>query len=107
VSDPVKKVKFDIGALLHEESKVEHLEIKSPEDPDDKALRLRKEFWSYLVKDLAAYLISYVFLLLIGLYCLYVVARYGVASSEAKLVLPLITTLFGGVVGMIVGRASK
>jgi hypothetical protein len=99
--------KFEIGAFLPEGSKVKKIEVEAPEDPDDKALRLRKEFWTWVVKDLTAYAVSFLFVLIIGLYCFFVVARYGVASAEAKLVLPLITTLFGGVVGMVVGKASK
>ncbi len=105
MSEPAKK--FDIGGLLAEGSKVKKLEVESPEDPADKDLRLKKEFWTFVVKDMAAYAVSFLFILLIGLYCLYVVARYGVASTEAKIVLPLITSLFGGVVGMVVGRATK
>jgi hypothetical protein len=36
-----------------------------------------------------------------------VVASKGVVSAEARVVFRLITTLFGGVVGMIVGKAGK
>jgi hypothetical protein len=99
--------KFDIGALLPEGSRVESVSIKSPEEPDDKRARLRMEFWSFVVKELAAYLIALLFLIVIGAYCCFVVARHGVVSAEARAVFPLITTLFGGVVGLIVGRAGK
>jgi hypothetical protein len=99
--------KFDIGGLLPEGSKVESISIKAPEDPEDKAARLRREFWSFVVKELAAYAVAFVFLATIGGYCCFVVARNGVVSAEARAVFPLITTLFGGVVGMIVGKAGK
>lgn len=99
--------KFDIGGLLAEGSKVEIISIKAPEDPEDKAARLRREFWSFVVKELAAYAIAFSFLVLIGGYCCFVVARHGVVSPEARTVFPLITTLFGGVVGLIVGKTGK
>ena len=99
--------KFDIGDLLPEGSKVESVSIKAPEDPDDKAARLRREFWSFVVKELAAYLVAFLFLVVIGGYCCFVVAHHGVVSPEARVVFPLITTLFGGVVGMIIGKTSK
>ena len=60
-----------------------------------------------MVKELIAYLISFAFLLAIGGYCCLVLIRHGVLSAEAKTVFPLITTLFGGVVGMIIGKSSK
>ena len=99
--------KFDIGGLLPEGSKVENVSIKAPEDPEDKAARLRREFWSFVVKELAAYAVAFLLLVMIGGYCCFVVARHGVVSHEARAVFPLITTLFGGVVGMIVGKAGK
>jgi hypothetical protein len=99
--------KFDIGVLLADGPRVESLSIKAPEDPEDKAARLRREFWSFLVKEPVAYGVAFLFLVAIGGYCCYVVARHGVVSAEARTVFPLITTLFGGVVGLIVGRAGK
>jgi hypothetical protein len=98
--------KFDIGGLLPEGSKVENVTIKAPEDPEEKAARLRTEFWSFVVKDLAAYAVAFLFLIVIGGYCCFVIARNGVVSAEARAVFPLITTLFGGVVGLIVGKAG-
>lgn len=99
--------KFDIGGLLAEGSKVKSISIEAPEEPEDKAARLRREFWSFAVKELAAYAVAFLFLLVIGGYCCFVVARHGVVSPEARAVLPLITTLFGGVVGLIIGKAGK
>jgi hypothetical protein len=107
MTESAKKKDKDITSFVHDEARIKEVKIESPEDPDDKKLRLEKERWTFYVKDLAAYVLSFLFVLLIGLYCLFVVARYGVASAEAKLVLPLITSLFGGVVGMVIGRASK
>jgi hypothetical protein len=99
--------KFDIRGVLPEGSKVESISINSPEDPKDKAARLRSEFWSFMVKELSAYAVAFLFLIVIGGYCCVVIARYGVTSDEARTVFPLITTLFGGVIGMIVGKAGK
>jgi len=36
-----------------------------------------------------------------------VVVIHGVVSPEARAVFPLITTLFGGLLGLVVGRAGK
>lgn len=99
--------KFDIGVVLAQGSKVDSLTIKAPEDHEDKAARLRREFWSFVVKDLTAYAVGFTFLIVIVGYCCYVVAHHGVVSPEARAVFPLITTLFGGVVGLIVGKSVK
>ena len=53
------------------------------------------------------YCFIYVFLFCVLFYSFFVVAKYGSASPEAKNVLPFITTLLGGVLGVIVGRAAK
>lgn len=99
--------RFSLSGDLPKGSKLETLSIKPPEDPAEKRFRLRKEFWLFLVKDLAAYLVSYAFLIGIGGYCCYLVIRHGVRSPEATAVLPLLTSLFGGAVGLVIGRASK
>ena len=98
---------FTLSGIVPPGIKLETISIKAKEDPAEKRLRLRKEFLLFLVKDLAAYVVSYTFLLGIGSYCCYLVIRHGVHSSEAKMVLPLITTLFGGIVGLIIGKAGK
>ncbi|HWE37925.1 MAG TPA: hypothetical protein VG406_15250 [Isosphaeraceae bacterium] len=99
--------KLDIGPLMPKGFELDSLTIKAPEDPDEKAARLSREKMSFVVKDLAAYVVGFLFLIVIGGYCCFVVARYGVVSPEARAVLPLITTLFGGVVGLIIGKAGK
>ena len=99
--------KFDIGSLLPEGSKVETVVIKTPEDPGDKAARLHNERWSLWIKELAPYVVAYVFLIAIAVYCCGVVVIHGVVSPEARAVFPLITTLFGGVLGVVVGKAGK
>jgi hypothetical protein len=105
MSNPAQK--FDLSGSVSKGLIIEEVKLKAPEDPDDKKLRLRKEYWTFLVKDLGAYVVSFLFVLIIGIYCLIVVCRYGVSSPEAKVVWPIITTLFGGVLGLIVGRSMK
>ena len=99
--------RFDLGDLIAAGMKIRGFTVESPEDPEDKSARLRQEFWSFLVKDLTVHAVAFLFLLLIGGYCCYVVARNGVVSAEARAVFPLLTTLFGGVVGLIIGKAGK
>ncbi len=98
---------FNFRGTLPGGSRVDTITIKGKEDPAEKRLRLRQEYLSFLIKELAAYLVSFLFLIAIGGYCCLVVVRYGVTSAEARVVFPLLTTLFGGVVGLIIGRASK
>ncbi len=100
------KSNFDVNVLIQKGSKAK-LTIEPPEDPDDKAAQLRQEFWTYVVKELLAYGVGFRFLIGIGGYRCYVVVHHGVVSAEARMVFPLITTLFGGVLGMIVGKAGK
>ncbi len=99
--------KSDLDRLTPKGTAFESIVVKAIEDPEEKAARLARERWSFYVKELAAHLISFLILIVIGVYCCFVVARYGVNSAEARTVFPLITTLFGGVVGVIVGKAAK
>jgi hypothetical protein len=99
--------KFDVAGLFPEGMKVDTLTIRAPEEADVKAARLSQEKWAFFVKELGAHFISFLFLIVIGCYCCFVVTRYGVISQEARAVFPLLTTLFGGVVGVIVGKAAK
>lgn len=99
--------KFDIGRYIPDGSKVDDFHFKTPEDVDDKAARLIRESWSFLVERLAVYVFGYMFLTVISAYCSYVIASHGAVSPEGKAVLPLLTTLFGGVLGVIVGKAAK
>ena len=86
---------------------IKSIVIEAKEGPDDKKARLSQEKWSFFIKELAAHVISFSFLIMIGGYCCFVVALHGVVSPEARTVFPLITTLFGGVAGVIVGKAAK
>jgi hypothetical protein len=97
----------NIFGFIAKGSKVTSFTIAAPEDKQDKEARLQREFWTFFVKDLSAYAVAWLFLVVIGAYCCIEVARYGVTSNEARAVFPLITTLFGGVVGLIVGKAGK
>ena len=99
--------KFEIGKFLPEGSRVKSLSVEAPEDLEDKKARLFRERWSFLAKEVAMYCFIYVFLFCVLFYSFFVVAKYGSASPEAKNVLPFITTLLGGVLGVIVGRAAK
>ena len=99
--------KLNIGDLPLERVQLESIILKAPEDPEDKSARLHREYWTFLVEKLAAYAFSFLFLFVIGVYCCYVIARHGPVSPEARAVLPLLTTLFGGVLGVIVGKAAK
>ena len=99
--------KFGLSDLPITRLEVESILLEAPEDSDDKAARLHRERWSFLVERLAVYLFAYLFLSVISLYCCYVVARYGFESPEGRRVFPLLTTLFGGVLGVIVGKAAK
>jgi hypothetical protein len=75
--------------------------------PEEESHKRKKDMISFLVKEIAALVIAMIFITVIGGYCCYVVAIYGVVSPEAKQVLPLLTALFGGVVGLAFGKATK
>jgi hypothetical protein len=51
------------------------LEYKAVEDPQEKAIRLRKEMLNFYVKELLIWVIGCVFIVLTGFYCLWVLVR--------------------------------
>jgi hypothetical protein len=88
-------------------ARIEELTIRGPEDPEDKRLRRRKDFLAFLVKDLLAYLVAFLFIGAIGIYSFYILIKHGATSEEAQKVWPIVSGILAGIVGMVFGRATK
>ena len=86
---------------------IESIVLKATEDADERALRLLKERWSFFTKELTIYYASFLFVFLVGGYCCFVIIRHGPVAAESRAVFPLLTTLFGGVLGVLVGKGAK
>ena len=100
--------KFDIGNVLARARRSKASRSGPPKTrrrrPPDSAGNSGRS-WSRSWGQVTA--VAFLFLLVIGGYCCSVVARNGVIFAEARAVFPLITTLFGGVVGLIIGKSGK
>jgi hypothetical protein len=83
------------------------LEFKPPEDPDAKRHRLRKEVWSFWVKEALTYIVALIILLMTAVYCFWVLLKPGTTLEERKWVMSVVTSLIVGIVGYVFGKSTK
>jgi hypothetical protein len=68
-------------AIFHQEGMKADVQISSPEDPDEKRLRLLKERWSFYVKELGPYAMAAVFVVVMSVYGFWVLIS-GLSTSK-------------------------
>jgi hypothetical protein len=83
---------------------IDELHIESAEE---KHFRLRREFLSFLVKDILPYLVVYFIVCTLFISCLVALARHGIGSQEGQEVWPVLTAILAGIGGMFLGKATK
>jgi hypothetical protein len=83
------------------------LEFKPPEDMEERRHRLRKDAWSFWVKEASVYLVALLVLLMTTAYCFWVLLRPGAAKEERQWVMSVLTSLIVGIVGYVFGKSIK
>ncbi len=104
MSDEPKPPNF---SAMFQGIRVKSFEAERMETPEDSAHKRTKDLVEFFVKTVAPLVIAYLFNAIMGGYCCVVVATHGVTSPEAKVVMPLLTSLFGGVIGLAFGQSMK
>jgi hypothetical protein len=66
---PRQPATVDIAKILARKDLVVDLGLKTPEDPDEKAQRLKKEMIGHYVKDIGIYVVCYLFVGFMGICC--------------------------------------
>jgi hypothetical protein len=104
---PTKPKPLDFNDVLQKGEVKVDLQVKTAEDDQEKTLRLRKDFLSFLVKDLAPYVMAILFVLVMGGYCFVVLNRSGSTPEEKQRAWSALSAILGLVVGIITGKAMK
>ena len=104
---PPAPKKLDFNELLHQGDVKVDLQVKTAEDEKEKTLRLRKDFYSFLVKDLAPYVMAMLFVFAMGGYCFWVLNRSRSTPEETQRAWSALSAIPGLVVGIITGKAMK
>jgi hypothetical protein len=83
------------------------VEIKTTEDPAEMEHRLRKEFFSFIVKDLGTYGIAILIVLVVLIYCFIVLVVRSSSPEEKSWAMSILTSILTGAIGFAFGKSSK
>jgi hypothetical protein len=81
--------------------------FKPAEAPADRQHRLRKEAWSFWVKEASTYIVALLILLVTAVYCFSVLLKPGATLEERRWVMSVVTSLIVGIVGYVFGKSTK
>ena len=81
--------------------------LKSPEDKVERAHRLRKDIWSFWIKEALTYVVALIILLTTAVYCFWVLWHSGSGIEEKKWAMSIVTSLLVGIVGFVFGKVAK
>ncbi len=96
---------FDLSKLL--DPKRVDFEIKTPENPAERDHRLRKDFLSFLVKDLSAYVVAILIVLVVLIYCFVVLVIRDSSAQETGWAMSVLASILTGAVGFTFGKSSR
>jgi hypothetical protein len=83
------------------------VEIKTAEQPTEMDHRLRKEFLSFIVKDLSTYGVAILILLVALIYCFSVLVIRSSSAEEKSWAMSVLTSILTGAIGFAFGKSSK
>jgi hypothetical protein len=96
---------LDLGKLL--DPKRVNFEIKTPEDPAERDHRLRKDFLSFLIKDLSAYVVAVLIVIVVLIYGFVVLVVRDSSTEERSWAMSVLASILTGAVGYAFGKSSK
>jgi hypothetical protein len=103
---PQAPKKLDVSAAITSgDLKVERIELKPPEDEQEKALRLKREHVLFYARDLAPWVFGYGVLAAIFVYCMGSLV-WGDPTSRDR-AWSAVAAILTGVIGYIFGRSAK
>ncbi len=86
---------------------IKNIEFEPIEDEQERALRLHKERMGFYFKELGSWLVGFVFVLAIGLFCFWVLVRVDSPPSEKDRAWSALSAILGGIVGFLFGKVAK
>jgi heme/copper-type cytochrome/quinol oxidase subunit 4 len=99
--------KVDFSTLLEKTDLTVDAQFKTPEDSQEKAQRLRKELVGFYFKDIGAWILAFVFVVVIGACSFWIVMRTGFDPAEKEWARSVISAIVAGIIGFIFGKTAK
>jgi hypothetical protein len=87
--------------------KVVRFGIETREDPKERDERLRKEFLSFLLKDLSTYVLAVLIVLVAIVSCSVVLVRRESTLQEKSWAMSVLSSIFTGAVGFAFGKSAS
>jgi hypothetical protein len=102
-----KSVQGPEDLILPQGLQATEFRAQRPEDETERAFRLKKEYWSFLVKDLLAYCLALVLILAAALYAFSILLSSQTAAEDRQFAMSILTSLLTAVAGFAFGKASR
>jgi hypothetical protein len=96
---------LDLGKVV--DPKKFKVEIKTIEHPAEMDHRLRKEFLSFVVKDLSTYGVAILIVLVVLIYCFRVLVLRSSSADEKTWAMSVLTSILTGAIGFAFGKTAK
>jgi hypothetical protein len=103
---PASPRKTDVSKAI-DSLEVRNIELKPPEDEQEKALRLHKEKVSFYIKDLGAWIFGFLFLLMLSGYCFWVLFGGSSTPADKEFAKSSIAPIATALLGFMLGKATK
>jgi hypothetical protein len=103
----VRKNTEDLKVLQIPHGIIEELRFKPSEDERERDHRLRKDFLSFLVKDLLASFIAFLIVIGATIYSLWALMHPSLSKEERQWAMSMLASLGTAVVGFVFGKATK
>jgi hypothetical protein len=98
---------FDIGHALSKTELQAEVHFRTPEDPDEKALRIHKDKISFYFKEVIPYTLGAVFLCIIAAYCTLDMFQPSWPKDDRAWAQTTFTSITTGIIGLIFGKSLK
>ena len=105
MATPVKKDIFK--AIPTDGLEVKTIELKSPEDEQEKALRLQKERWNFFVKEMGTLAFAALLVAAAVICCLFFLFSSQSSPVEKDWARSVLMSVLTGAVGFAFGKATK
>ncbi len=91
--------KLDVNEILQREGMHAELSIKTPEDDAQKEQRLKIDFYTFIVKELCPYVLAFMIVLAVAIYCMKVLFSGAGTPIERDRAWTAVIALLTGVTG--------
>jgi hypothetical protein len=102
IEEPFQILSIPRGSTIEGEWKV-----RPPESAAERRHRLRKDAWSFWVKEASTYIVALLVMVSTTVYCLWALFQPGLSREDRQWVMSVLGSLLVGIVGYVFGKATK